>query len=404
MQRIETLQEFYDVMHKTIPIRKDAVQMILNEETLQPELVDHLKDTLESLTSIEEQNDQRLLQLDSEKTISLDLDYEINELEKDLFYLQHPEEEFYDLLSKLHAAFPQQLASGIQFLKDVPIHNMISDRDGTVNNYCGRYASSVQSIYNAVFLSRFAKACKNHAVILTSAPLDKIGLVDISVSPEDAFICAGSKGREYFHANQQRRQFPIEEIKQKKISLFNQELSSMLDNEKYKKFTLIGSGLQFKFGQTTIARQDISGSIPDEESTAFLAQIEALVADIDPKKEYFRIEDTGKDIEIILTVTSDHPEARLKDFDKGNGVQFLNDDVPLKLQEGNTLICGDTSSDIPMIPVSQHLSKDTYTIFVSEDDQLKDKVSSVSTKPFFVDTPDILIAILNEYAKTFAGP
>ena len=54
---------------------------------------------------------------------------------------------------------------------DCAFHNLITDRDGTINNYCGRYKSSVQSAYNSIFLSRFATDCCQNSIILTAAPL-----------------------------------------------------------------------------------------------------------------------------------------------------------------------------------------------------------------------------------------
>lgn len=57
-----------------------------------------------------------------------------------------------------------------------PFRNLITDRDGTTNNYCDRYASSVQplgrmglskgpvrSAYNAAWLSNFSRHCVDNA-------------------------------------------------------------------------------------------------------------------------------------------------------------------------------------------------------------------------------------------------
>ena len=88
---------------------------------------------------------------------------------------------------------------------------------------------------------------------------------------------------------------------------------------------MIGSGLQKKFGQTTIARQDITDSVPSQESIEFRRTLQNLVTELDPDGQFFRIEDTGLDIEIILTVPSDASVEELTDFSKGNGVGFLND-------------------------------------------------------------------------------
>ena len=165
---------------------------------------------------------------------------------------------------------------------------------------------------------------------------------------------------------------------------------------RYELFKWIGSSLQFKFGQTTVARQDIYGSIPATESEAFMNVIEELTRDIDPQGEYFRTEDTGKDIEIILTVDG---ESGLKDFDKGDGVLFLDEELDLGLSRGGNLVCGDTPSDVPMVAAALIKSTGTSTIFVTRDETLKAAVRQVCGRAHFVSEPDVLVCLLNQLGK-----
>jgi len=169
----------------------------------------------------------------------------------------------------------------------------------------------------------------------------------------------------------------------------------MVSCSEYEKYTLIGSGLQFKFGQTTIARQDIAGTIPEDESLKFLKHVELMVRDLDPKEENFRIEDTGKDIEIILTVKSNESDT-LKDFDKGDGVDFLDNDLGLNLKDGNVLICGDTASDLPVITKAIEKDANVFSIFVTKDEVLKNKFNSIANNGLVVSEPDSLVAILDK--------
>ena len=60
---------------------------------------------------------------------------------------------------------------------------------------------------------------------------------------------------------------------------------------------------------------------------AFLHTIQSIVEELDPKKENFVIEDTGLDVEIILTVEGQGNKS--KDFDKEEGVYFLNEQLNL---------------------------------------------------------------------------
>ena len=162
--------------------------------------------------------------------------------------------------------------------------------------------------------------------------------------------------------------------------------------------TLIGSGLQLKFGQTTIARQDISGSISEERSQKFLNVIERIVHELDPSGENFKIEDTGLDIEIILTVAG--ADAELKDFDKKEAVKFLDRELGLNMGSGPHLVCGDTGSDLPMLEAAMEKSTDTWSVFVTKDPRLGEKAKAVCPRAVTVPEPDMLIAILNQLAET----
>ena len=106
-------------------------------------------------------------------------------------------------------------------------------------------------------------------------------------------------------------------------------------------------------------------------------KIKEILSQIDPENIFFRIVDTGKDIEIILTIESEEDSNKLKDFDKGDGIKFLNSELKLNLEgEGTNLICGDTDSDSAMVKASMDFSQETIAIFVTDDENLKKKVSS----------------------------
>ena len=140
------------------------------------------------------------------------------------------------------------------------------------------------------------------------------------------------------------------------------------------------------------SRQDIGKSIDAEESSAFLATLEALVAELDPDQKNFRIEDTGLDVEIILTVET--AGEGLKDFDKGDGVKFLNEELDLQMFRGPHLICGDTGSDVPMLEASLELAPDTKAIYVTRDEGLTKRINGLTTDALIVPEPDMLITIL----------
>lgn len=389
-------------MLATVSVKRTITATLLAGQTPDSASIEILRQTRTQLKSIDRNTQgkyQLLIDDNSSLTVSLDLSYEIEELNKDLIYLEQGESDLLKYLTLSNPQLPQSIQSLVTSLEGKKFSTLITDRDGTVNPYCGRYASSIQSVYNAVFLTRFARACVSNAVILTSAPLARIGLTDLSVSPADAFILAGSKGREYLNRNGDYRHFPIDRVQQAILDIFNQEIQTLIADDRYRPFSLIGSGLQFKFGQTTIARQDITESIPAKESEAFLKLIENVTSRLDPEGKYLKIEDTGKDIEVILTVEKTQSSEGMKDFDKGDGVAFLDRDIPLNLKNGPALICGDTSSDLPMIPATRSLGAETTAVIVNADTALQEKSRAVAPDALFTPSPDALVCALNQLVK-----
>jgi len=230
------------------------------------------------------------------------------------------------------------------------LSNFITDRDGTINNYCDRYASSVQSAYNATWLSLFAKSCTDNAVIVTAAPLggrpSAEGLLELSVAPRGVFTYTGSKGREYFDQNAQRV-LEADELPDKQretVEELHRRILSLCAQPGNTKFLGIGSGLQRKFGEVTMARNDPAGTVPEPESKRFMAAVRQVKEELDPDGTELDLHDTGTDMEIFPRMM-----ATRAPFDKGNGVRCLDRKLHLHIADGHNLVCGDTSSDVAMI-------------------------------------------------------
>ncbi len=396
LQDIRTLKELYQLKAETRELRAPVVNNIIKQRVVGQACVESLKNALYSLETIyiDDDTGYRLLRLDGLKQIHVDLTYEIRELQKDIYYLEYGEDRFIEYLAKFIPDFRTYVNEGVTLLKGKHFDAFITDRDGTTNNYCGRYRSSVQPIYNSVFLTRFAKNRCNYPIIITSAPLKDFGILNVSINPSNTFIYAGSKGREFIDLDGEFNSFPIEEKKQQLIHLLNERMLVLLQEQDYEKFNFIGSALQIKFGQTTVARQDISHSIKDDESSAFLEKVKSLVREIDPSGRNFRIEDTGLDIEIILTIDVASSDSPIKDFDKGDGLAFICSKLGMGASQGSTLVCGDTPSDIPMLKKAIEMFEDVWAIFVTRDEKLKQQIKEICPNSYTVPYPDILLTIL----------
>ncbi|MEF2145844.1 MAG: trehalose 6-phosphate synthase [Desulfovibrionaceae bacterium] len=392
---IADLKEFYELMAQTRDVRFRAVCDIFAGRAAAPGVVTSLAHALENLRAIPQHEGKSVLEVTAGRRMGVDLSYELSELEKDILFLGSGEAALLRHLEDLHEGFADEVRAASDTLRGMNFNCWITDRDGTTNNYCGRYNSSIQSAYNAVFLSRFARARVGSSVFITSAPLRDPGIVNISVNPEGSFIYAASKGRECLDRKGAHRTYPIEAAKQALLDSFNDHMTAILEDSAYEIFTLIGSGFQKKFGQTTIARQDITKTIPEPESLAFLDKIEAVTSHVDPQGGNFRIEDTGLDVEVILTVEGGDG---LKDFSKAEGVNFLNETFDLKLSQGPNLVSGDTRSDLPLAEAVLTHCPDTWAVFVTRDQSLASAVRSLASQSLIVSSPDVLVAALGNLA------
>lgn len=398
---IYTLLEFYDLMAATREVKKAMAEDIFAGRPGMENGRQDLKNALDILLALPRDGSdpsglRQVLALDG-KAIAVDLAYEKTELLKDLQFIDHDEPAFVNFLGTIHPDFEMHVCEGVELLKGKRFRAFITDRDGTVNNYCGRYRSSIQPLYNAVFLARFAQNACEYPVLLTSAPLASPGVVDVSVMPTGSMILAASKGREYLGLDGERHAYHIEDEKQAVLDAFNEKVASLLQQPGMNKFSLIGSGLQFKFGQTTIARQDISRSVTDQESLDLLQDIEELVRLVDPAREHLRIEDTGLDVEVILTFET--AGGMVKDFDKGDSVRYLDATLGIQMDKGPHLVCGDTPSDLPMLEAAMQMNPDdTYGVFVTKNPELAARVRETCPRSVVVPQPDMLVAMLGRLA------
>ncbi len=326
------------------------------------------------------------------KELSLDMSYEIAELEKDIVYLEGGDEALFDHLAGIHDGFADEVDRTMGYLADLTRHLFVTDRDGTVNNYCARYRTSVQSVYNAVYLTNYARNRALTSVIVTSAPLEPDGIIEVMTVPRHAFVVAGSKGREFRDVEGHRHELPIPHEQQKAMDRLNQELKELLERNANRRFRDIGSGLQRKYGQTAVSYQDVSESIEQEESEAFRRRVVDVVRSFDPEARTFHIEDTGYDLEIILSVDDSGETSR--DFDKSDGVRFIDTEIDLGLDRSPALVCGDTSSDVAMLRWVVENSPASRAVLVSTDNRLIEDTRAAVPDLLIVSTPDVLVASL----------
>ena len=390
---MHTLEQFYELMDRLHTVRRTATaHFVIGQQ--QPYHAKSLHNALSAMDALPGGVLDKTLEA-GDRQVTVTVDYERSELQKDIFFLDHNDNEFFTYLAGIHDGFADEVEDTVRFLRSFGDAVFVSDRDGTVNNYCGRYRSSHQSIWNAVYLTAYVRDAAHSSVILTSAPLSGGGLLDLSAMPERSTCYAGSMGREYADREGRRGAMEIGSGQARALSLLNDRLDALLAEPDFRAFALIGSGLQLKVGQTTVARQDIHGSIPHKLSEKFLEAVRSAVRETDPDGETFGIEDTGKDIEILLTVDG------ARRFGKGDGLEFLNGALGLGIGDAPCLICGDTASDVAMVEKAIELggAERTAALFVTSDAGLQRAVQQASQRCHFVSTPDVLVTALYRVAS-----
>ena len=400
-----TIGELYELFDRLRPYRSRAAASILNNhlDTDQSEACmkqepcrearAELTAALEILESLPGNGFQRELSVDG-RDLSLTLDYEFQELRRDVVCL---EEGMRGVARSLHVpgAFDEELESVLSLLAagrySVARYSAVfTDRDGTIANYCGRYRSSHQPLYAAVRIGRFARLCTDHCFVVTSGPLYGHGLISLSAFPEATVHLAGSKGREYVLADGLAGSFPLTHEQRSVIIALDERIQALLERPEYRLLTMIGSGYQRKFGQLTVSRQDIHRSVPAEVSEGFLREVRRIVSELDSGKQWFEVDDTGFDIEVTLIAEG----SRSRGFHKGDGVAFLVKSLDLDLHRAPVLVCGDTASDVPMLEYLAEAGYETHAIFVAADGELERRVRRVATRAAFCSGPDVLVAAL----------
>jgi hypothetical protein len=373
-KEIKTINQFRKTIVYSKKIKKRIVKNILSNKKILKKDILALEKILKLFEKIETKKGKRVLKDDFGKKVFFGMDYEILELKKDIAYLKKGEDGLFEIMRKNIKNFDKQVSKLQKFVSSKKINVVVADRDGTINNYGERYWSSIQSVYNAVFLSRAFK--KKKIIILSSAPLKE--MKEVTIMPINSIILAGSKAREIFFNNKIIK-YPIKRKDVNLISKIGKNIHELITQKKYVVFSHIGSGFQWKRGEITIARQDVSGSINKNFSKEFFKKIKEIVKKNDIEKR-ISIMDTGLDIEIVL-------KSKEKAFDKGDGIIFSSSKTRLFQTKGKILVCGDTKADVAMVKT---IGKKAVPVFVGN----KNNFGNELKKAHFVSNPDILVTAL----------
>jgi hypothetical protein len=270
-----------------------------------------------------------------------------------------------------------------------------------------------------MWIGNFARRCSENALFITAAPLGgrlgAKGLLELCTLHPGTVKLAGSKGREYYDHTAEKvvELDPLPPVTETLLDRLHRDMVSLCGKPSNSVFLGIGSGLQRKFGEITIARNDPTGSVSELASRRFLEEVEQVINDIDPEGILLEKHDTGTDIEIFPRLSDGRSS-----FSKGHGLLLLDSELDLRIAEGPNLICGDTPSDVPMIEealnlMSQNSTAQLAVLFVISSEQHR-RTPELAEKLRFLcrdnnahcailPSPDVLVAALAQYSKEFHG-
>ncbi|GMS84507.1 hypothetical protein PENTCL1PPCAC_6682, partial [Pristionchus entomophagus] len=402
--KIDTIDDFFSLMIRTRHIRRQIVERVLEGVPIRQHFCISLANARDSLlSSTSSPNTLRVKATKSSDIAIFDIQNEISELERDLSFIDYVEsddpdniEQFVESLSKGMEYFHEQVDKATALLtKADHFYYFFTDRDGTLKSYSCAYSASIQPAYSGVIQAQFARRCAQTCAILTTAPMMNMGILDVGTIPEGYYYYGASGGREWYVSPSVKfRDSSIMSTEQKLLDELFNRLSLLVEEEDFHVFSWIGSGLQKHYGHVTIAHQDVHVSISTEKGTKLKRKVEEIVREIDVNGDKLAVVHSDRETKVLLKTQAG------KLFDKGNGLRMLCSNLNIDLKEGNILVCGDSSTDLPMLEEClARNSTGVFTIWVTQDETLQEKVRalclSFSNNNFvFVNSPEVLLGAM----------
>ncbi|VDK73869.1 unnamed protein product, partial [Cylicostephanus goldi] len=222
---------------------------------------------------------------------------------------------------------------------------LITDWDGTMKDYCSQYATNLQPVYSAVVMGRFAELFTRATAVLTAGPLRGPGILDLTALPINGpVLFSGSWGREWWlRGKRVVHEDGISEAGFDAIGRLSDEMTDLLERSDFAQFALVGSGVQRKVDRLTLGVQTVFGHIPLELVVKYIDAVKERIHRVDPNNTNLVLENSSPlEIEVCA-----HNSGSV--WNKGDGVASLIESLHDTLKKGKVLVCGDTTSDLPML-------------------------------------------------------
>lgn len=439
----ETVEEFKAELYRMQKARKEIVQAITARGIPDEKDVSILRSTLAILEDSRTNADGQRLITSASQSMSINIRDEIIGLKKDIIYLEQllsdasgeprpiiesvfASVQLTQILAPYHpvseSRFHEEVEKVITFLnhfidKSLPIRPVfITDWDGTMKNYCSQYATNLQPVYSAIGMSEFASRYTRLSAVLTAGPLGNVrpgvvdpaasqkgpGILDLTSLPikNGPIIFSGSWGREWSLGG--RRVVYDDEISDEGLDALgrlNDEMDSLLAEDEFSQFRLVGSGVQNKVDRLTLGVQTVLKQVDMDLSARYQDAVRERMHRVDPSQQVLVFE-TATELEVEVCL---HYGTGIV-WNKANGIKRLLEETKNDLKDGRVMIAGDTKSDLPMVEYAmEHNPQGTFALFVGQDGDLERRVGSLvgdETRVCHIACPDVFHAALATFLSS----
>uniref|UniRef100_A0A914REZ2 Trehalose-6-phosphate phosphatase C-terminal domain-containing protein n=1 Tax=Parascaris equorum TaxID=6256 RepID=A0A914REZ2_PAREQ len=266
-----------------------------------------------------------------------------------VFLIRATDSSIFQTLGRFHPSGPEAFKEEVEkafalLSRGDHFHYLFTDRDGTLKSYSCSYPASIQPAYSAVIQAQFARRCAQFCAIVTTSPLMHIGILNVSSMPEGYYAYGASAGREWY----------------------------------------MNPAMQFK--DDTINEEDLA-LLNNVVNKAPYEAVNKIVDEVDPTGSTLTLRESDYDLKIF---TKAKLSGRI--FNKGHGIRLIERKMGLKMNEGRILVCECLACS----------PKNVYTIWVTSNPQLQEKVRSSCTAYgndnfVFVSCPEWPLVVLERF-------
>jgi hypothetical protein len=388
------LEDLTALLADTATQRRQAASAILAGRPVPADSIASLQRARDVLDNAVDRDGLTDLPLGEDQSLRLDLSEERTQLHNDILYLEEGREALFKHLARHRHGFREATRRALRELAPVNVRLLLCQAGALLRAPGQCRATAVQPAWNAVALGRFAAARAAQAVVWSAAPLSGPGLAEACTLPGQAFVLAASLGRQIVDTAGREHACPLPLDQAARLESFNARLAMLLADPDWLAFAYVGSGLQFRRGETVVARQDCRASIDEDASLALLEHIHDIVDAVDPEREHFRVEDDGRDVRVSPTAGGEPGQ----DFSPHEGLELLAGALSLDLHQGPHLLCCGGASGLELLEALSAHTAAVRCLFVTDREDHGRKAKELCPQTAVVDHPDIAAAVFSAAA------